>query len=520
MPEDRTDAPEGDGPDEGGRARTVLFVVVFVSAVLSMLAAYRCAVDTRANDRYLYHVARDTAWLLRKIGVSAELEAPWRTKRDPKEVRAQLEAWAQGKEHPDAEAVARQPDGPLTAWELWGHRAQATRRQSTASRAAGPHVTFVLKEGLSSQIRDLAEEHSRLRALQRRGVNTHDTRIKQLEEAQSELRKQLGDTDLESAEGWGARGFMFAFSVVSECGAIEVMAIFLAAVIAFPTRFWKKLIALLVGLPIMYGVNVLRLTILGVIGALYGNGSVFDFAHHYVWQAVYIIFVVAVWLAWIELLVRREWTESWVWARGLAARPGVRSVLLFCGKFLVLVVVLTLLWWWAVPLYGYVLMHICGGILRYAAGVPIESGYIEAAGLFNTETRLVWVIGESRPAMPLAMLVTNVPPYLALVLATAGIALWRRVRILAYGVSILLTGHVAFIVVMLRFQEALQQASDVPQTVIQFYVALPFLLWIVFALFLGRAPKRRKEMAPITVPESVPEDGEEQAPGGPGAAEE
>ncbi len=519
MAEDGTETPEGEGLDEGSRVRTVLFVVVFVSAVLSMLAAYRYAVDTRANDRYLFHVARDTAWLLGKIGASAELENVGRTTLDPKEVRAQLETWDQGKENPSAEDVARQPDGPLTAWELWSRRVRIARRGGSTS-TQGPRVTFVLKEGLATQVRELEDELRRLRVLQRRGDNTYDTRIKQLESAQSGLREQLRKPVPAAAKGRGARGYMFPFIVVPECGAIEVMAIFLAAVIAFPTRLWKKLIALFFGLPIMYVVNVLRLTCLAVIGALDGGGSIFNFAHHYVWQAVYIVFVVVVWLAWIELLVRREWTGSWVWVRGLAARPGVRSVLVFCGKFLVLVVVLTLLWWWAVPLYGYVLMQICGGILRYALGVPIEAGYIEAAGLFNTETKLIWVIGESRPAMPLAMLVTNVPPYLALVLATAGIALWRRVRILAYGLSILVAGHVAFIVVMLRFQKALEQASDVPQTVIQFYVALPFLLWIVFALFLGRPAERRKEMAPTAVSKNAPEDGEEHAHGAPGAEEE
>ena len=98
----------------------------------------------------------------------------------------------------------------------------------------------------------------------------------------------------------------FSFIVISECGAIEVMAIFLAAVLAFPAAWWKRLVGLAAGLPLMYAVNIFRLSVLGVIGALDQDGKWFKFAHEYVWQAVYIVFVVAVWLAWVEYIVRRR----------------------------------------------------------------------------------------------------------------------------------------------------------------------------------------------------------------------
>ena len=75
---------------------------------------------------------------------------------------------------------------------------------------------------------------------------------------------------------------------------------------AFPTRWWKRALGLVAGIPLMYLVNIFRLSCLAVIGALDGGGQWFNFAHHYVWQAVYIVFVVAVWLAWVEYVVRRR----------------------------------------------------------------------------------------------------------------------------------------------------------------------------------------------------------------------
>ncbi len=81
---------------------------------------------------------------------------------------------------------------------------------------------------------------------------------------------------------------------------------------------------------------------------------------------------------------------------------------------------------------------------------------------------------------------------MALVLATKGLRLVRRLRILLYGCGILMVGHVLFIVVLMRFQEALKSASEVPTAVMQFYLTLPFLLWIVFAYWdrlVGATPE-------------------------------
>ncbi|MCX6034245.1 MAG: archaeosortase/exosortase family protein, partial [Chloroflexi bacterium] len=93
-------------------------------------------------------------------------------------------------------------------------------------------------------------------------------------------------------------------------GPIPTMVIFVAAAVAFPTRWWKKLLAAALGVPFLYLVNALRLTVLAVIGAWDHGGAVFKFTHEYIWQGIYIIFVVVVWLAWVELLARRR-RASW-----------------------------------------------------------------------------------------------------------------------------------------------------------------------------------------------------------------
>jgi hypothetical protein len=154
---------------------------------------------------------------------------------------------------------------------------------------------------------------------------------------------------------------------------------------------------------------------------------------------------------------------------------------LFCGKFLVFVIVLVVLWWLLLPYYGQVLLQVTGVPLRYLFNMPILAGRIETAGVLNTNTVLVFTLQERERSMPIALLATNVPPYIALVLATAGLTWKRRARILVYGCGILCLFHAVFIIVAMRFQDTLMRVSEIPTAVAQFFLTLPFMLWIVFA---------------------------------------
>jgi exosortase H (IPTLxxWG-CTERM-specific) len=100
----------------------------------------------------------------------------------------------------------------------------------------------------------------------------------------------------------------FAVRIIPECGGAEAMAIFCGAVIAFPATVRKKLLAIALGVPALYIVNVLRLACLAFIGTFMSRQA-FDFAHVYVWQTVFIIFVVILWLIWIEKVVKKSGPE-------------------------------------------------------------------------------------------------------------------------------------------------------------------------------------------------------------------
>lgn len=352
-----TEQAERDGQSQDGRGtRSVWimlrFFLVFVTIVLALLIGYRYAIQTFANDWYLFQVARHTAMALNLIGVSGELEgelvagplaqrrratlAAWDAGRntatpeeveaaspdpltawesfryrigssldlhDPRHVRAQVAAWAEGREKPTQEEIAAAPDAPLTFAERYRYRREHSRH---SRRTTGPRVWFVYNDGLEIQLRALTTELQRVRGDASIGMEERPALLARMEEELDQLRTAIAAERAKDQPDFGVLGRFFVFIIVPECGAIEVMAIFLAAVVAFPTRWRKKLAGLVIGLPIMYGVNVLRLSFLAVVGALDTSRDrwVFNFAHEYLWQTVYIAFVVVVWLLWIEFVVR------------------------------------------------------------------------------------------------------------------------------------------------------------------------------------------------------------------------
>ncbi len=298
------------------RRRIAGFVGVFVTTMLILLTAYRYAIPTPANDWYLFHVARDTSWVLSKIGYKSELEKRSLRELGPQRVRATLAAWHAGRDTATPEEIAAAPNAPLSAWERWDYRSSDNRRTRAASATSpqgssiiGPQVSFVLFPGISSEIDNLQEQCDAITDDPSLDAGEKDRQKTPLQARIVELRKVQQAIHKGERPASDEQTRSFSFIVVSECGAIEVMAIFLAAVLAFPAPWWKRLVGIVGGLPLMYLVNVFRLSVLGVIGALDQDGKWFKFAHEYVWQAVYIVFVVAVWLAWVEYIVRRKAEE-------------------------------------------------------------------------------------------------------------------------------------------------------------------------------------------------------------------
>ena len=86
-------------------------------------------------------------------------------------------------------------------------------------------------------------------------------------------------------------------NIIRGCDAVEAIALYVCAVLAFPLPFLKKLLGIIVGTLLLLIMNLIRIVSLFLIGAY--SRRMFDLMHIDVWQAVFIFFAVLLWILWL-----------------------------------------------------------------------------------------------------------------------------------------------------------------------------------------------------------------------------
>jgi len=96
----------------------------------------------------------------------------------------------------------------------------------------------------------------------------------------------------------------FSVQIVRGCDAVEAIALYVCAVLAFPLPFWKKLIGLTVGALLLSILNLVRIVSLFLIGV--HSPRLFAMTHLDVWQALFIFFAVLLWILWLLWATRSQ----------------------------------------------------------------------------------------------------------------------------------------------------------------------------------------------------------------------
>ncbi|MEO8565138.1 MAG: exosortase H [Betaproteobacteria bacterium] len=96
----------------------------------------------------------------------------------------------------------------------------------------------------------------------------------------------------------------FAVSIEAGCNGVEATIVLVAAILAFPASWKRKLAGLTIGIIAVQGLNIVRVISLFYLGQW--NFNVFEWAHLYVWQALIMLDVLVVWLLWVRTLPRPE----------------------------------------------------------------------------------------------------------------------------------------------------------------------------------------------------------------------
>ena len=94
----------------------------------------------------------------------------------------------------------------------------------------------------------------------------------------------------------------FAVSIEAGCNGVEATIVLVAAMLAFPATWQRKLGGLAIGVVAVQGLNVIRVISLFYLGQW--RQDAFEFAHQYVWQALIMLDVLVIWLLWVRTLPR------------------------------------------------------------------------------------------------------------------------------------------------------------------------------------------------------------------------
>lgn len=95
----------------------------------------------------------------------------------------------------------------------------------------------------------------------------------------------------------------FAIGVKKGCDALEPMALLLSGIVAFPSSWRKKMYGLAAGLFVLFVFNIIRIASLFVVGIK--NPSLFEAMHLEVWQMVFILISIVIWIIWVRKAVKK-----------------------------------------------------------------------------------------------------------------------------------------------------------------------------------------------------------------------
>jgi len=102
--------------------------------------------------------------------------------------------------------------------------------------------------------------------------------------------KSIASGNIVSANG-------FSMEIIDECTAIFSSIIYISGVLAYPASAKQKLFGM-IGVPLLYIIDLMRLIILAFVGVK--APSFFEYVHVYLWQATFIVFVILVFVLWIN----------------------------------------------------------------------------------------------------------------------------------------------------------------------------------------------------------------------------
>ncbi|MGB2863392.1 MAG: archaeosortase/exosortase family protein [Sedimentisphaerales bacterium] len=96
----------------------------------------------------------------------------------------------------------------------------------------------------------------------------------------------------------------FSVNIIRGCDAVEAIALYVCAVLAFPLPILKKFLGMIAGTLLLLILNLVRIVSLFLIGSY--SSRIFALMHLDVWQAMFIFLAVLLWILWLIWATRSQ----------------------------------------------------------------------------------------------------------------------------------------------------------------------------------------------------------------------
>lgn len=94
----------------------------------------------------------------------------------------------------------------------------------------------------------------------------------------------------------------FALKIIDECTAMFGSIVYVSCILAYPTDAKKKIAGIALGIPCLYVINMVRLVAISFVAL--SRPDIFEYVHTYLWQTIFIAFVIILWLVWVDRVVK------------------------------------------------------------------------------------------------------------------------------------------------------------------------------------------------------------------------
>ena len=285
--------------------------------------------------------------------------------------------------------------------------------------------------------------------------------------------------------------------IIYECTGVYILLLFVSFILSYPTTLFKKVNGIILGIPLLYGFNLLRIVILGIL-EIYSPG-LFDFFHLYLWEATFIAFVLLVAYCWITWIAERTYTLP---ERNKRFTEPVLKFILFSILSFVLIRIL---------LSPYVLFqqHVLKAIL--ASDLLGLRTSIEIS-VYNGVMWLKEEHGISQSIL-LTHLIFNLVPFLSLTMILR-LRPFQKIISMTGGVFLMVISHTFWLTLVavrvITSTPGILMALNIYQ---MFNIALPILLWIPLLYISRRRPGEKGQRELVHTPSSLKLEGSVTYPG-------